>query len=102
MSTWLFFLFLSVALALGGIREDSPTAQTHRQMWTDVKAAGWRRIVWLVVKVPFGAAWKLSAAMVRTVVYWLAVAAAAGFARLASVSALDKRPVRVRRLEICA
>lgn len=95
-------LLAAVALAVCAIREDTPTATTPGRAWQQMKAAGWKRTTWTATKVLVGVFALLVIAALRTGLYGVALAVAALACWAASLASLDRRPVRVCRLEIRA
>lgn len=97
MNTFFLALLSVVALALCGVREDSPAARKHRASLRD---GGWRRIVWLVVQALAGVVVLLVVTALRTSTYGVLLAVATGAAWLASLIALDRRTAYVDPLEL--
>ncbi|MEU8271228.1 hypothetical protein AB0B89_29225 [Sphaerisporangium sp. NPDC049002] len=93
-------LLAVVALAVCSMREDVPTARTPSRVWADLRAAGWKRVAWLLVCALVGGAAIALYAATRTGMYGALLALAALACRGASAAAMDDRPVRVCRLEI--
>lgn len=102
MSGFLLTLLAAVGLALGSVRPDKPTATTPRQAGETLRTAGWRRVAWLALQAVAGVALLLLFAAVRTGLYGALLAVAAAAVGLASLVSLDRRPVRIHRLEIRA
>jgi integral membrane sensor domain MASE1 len=102
MSTFFFALLSAVAFALCAVRDDTPTARSRQQICASLRRLGWRRVAWLTVQAVVGVALVLLVAAVRTGLYGAFLAIAAAAALVASLVAIDRRPIRVHRQEIRA
>ncbi len=99
--TMLFAVLLAItALAVCAIRPDTATATTPRRAWASMQAAGWKCTAWAGVKILAGVAAVLAVAALRTGLYGATLAVAAMACWVATKVSLDRRPVRVHRLEI--
>lgn len=92
------FLLAIAALAVGSLAEPTRGARTPRQVGGVARKAGFWRVVRgtlfvLLFLAPIVATWYA----LRTALYWLARAVAAGAAWVASATAMDDRAVRVYR-----
>lgn len=101
MSVLLVLLALA-ALGVCSLREDTPAATTPGRAAAGLRAAGWKRVAWLVTLAVLGVAGLLLFTAVRAGAYGLLLAVAGLCALAASLLAIDRRPVRVRRLEVTA
>ncbi|MET8985789.1 hypothetical protein ABZW49_10110 [Nonomuraea wenchangensis] len=99
MSTFFLALLSVVALTLCAVRDDSPAAQSRQQAWNSLRALGPRRLGWLALQALAGVALILVVSALRTGVYGTCLALAGCASLIASAVALDRRPVRIHRLE---
>ncbi|MEU7743358.1 hypothetical protein [Nonomuraea sp. NPDC049158] len=88
---------LGVLLALLAARPDSPAATSPARAWTDLRAAGGKRIARALVQALAGTLALTVAAALRTGLYGAALTLAFLACLAASLVSLDRRPVRLRR-----
>ncbi|WP_214110678.1 hypothetical protein [Acrocarpospora catenulata] len=95
-------VLVAALLALLSARPDTPAATTPPRAWKDLRAAGGRRIAWTMLRAVAGVLAITVVAALRTGLYGTALTVAGIACMVASLAALDRRAVRLHRLEVRA
>lgn len=102
MAHFLDAVFTVLLLFVMSARTDSPAAATPKRVRDDLRAAGWKRVAVVALYAAAGVLVLVVLSLLREGLYGAALAVAALACAVASVVALDGRPVRVRRLWVRA
>jgi hypothetical protein len=102
MAHFLDTVFMVLLVFVTTARADTPAAATPRRVRDDLRAAGWKRVVVVALYAAAGVLALAVLSLLREGLYGAALAVAALACAVASVVALDGRPVRVRRLWVRA
>ena len=102
MGHFLDSVFMVLLVFVMSAKVDTPAAATPQRVRDGLRAAGWKRVAGLAIYATAGVLALVILSLLREGLYGVALAVAALACAVASFVALDRRPVRVRRLWVRA